>query len=238
MKLNAMIRYQCRSTVKSLCIFYGILYGLMLFGVILASIVGNGTVNSSGAEFSCFIYLCFFGSLSFGEDFKYFLQNGFTRRRIYASTLCTFVLVSLFMSVFDTLMSMLLSMSDSYSSLFTTLYGAGHSVFMNWLWLLLAYLFFCSISYAAAVLKNRIGKTLFVLLLITLGILFFILFPILALNVIPADVLQQIAKFFAALLGFGSGVTVQFWAPLLTFVILAYLFFNFSYLLIRKAELK
>ncbi len=98
--------------------------------------------------------------------------------------------------------------------------------------------FFCSISYAAAVLKNRIGKTLFVLLLITLGILFFILFPILALNVIPADVLQQIAKFFAALLGFGSGVTVQFWAPLLTFVILAYLFFNFSYLLIRKAELK
>ncbi len=98
-------------------------------------------MNSSGAEFSCFIYLCFFGSLSFGEDFKYFLQNGFTRRRIYASTLCTFVLVSLFMSVFDTLMSMLLSMSDSYSSLFTTLYGAGHSVFMNWLWLLLAYLF-------------------------------------------------------------------------------------------------
>ena len=107
MKLNAMIRYQCRSAVKPLCIFYGILYSLMLFCVILAGIAGGGDISTNGAELSCFVYLCFFGSLSFSEDFKYFLQNGFTRRRIYASTLCTFALVSFFMSVFDTLMSTL-----------------------------------------------------------------------------------------------------------------------------------
>ena len=63
MKLNAMIRYQCRSAVKPLCIFYGILYSLMLFGVILAGIAGGGDISTNGAELSCFVYLCFFGSL-------------------------------------------------------------------------------------------------------------------------------------------------------------------------------
>ena len=46
MKLNAMIRYQCRSAVKPLCIFYGILYSLMLFGVILAGIAGGGDIST------------------------------------------------------------------------------------------------------------------------------------------------------------------------------------------------
>lgn len=238
MKLNAMVRYQCRSAVKPLCIFYSIFYGIMLFGVILSSIISKGTVTSNGGEVSCFIYLCFFGSLSFGEDFKYFLQNGFTRRRIYASTLCTFVLVSLFMSVFDTLMSILLGMSNSYSSFFTTLYGAGNGLLTRWLWLFLAYLFFCSVSFAAAVLKNRIGKALFILLLITLGILVFILLPVLIVNVFPAEVTSSLFYFFAGLLGFGPNRAPQLWAPMLTFLVLSGLFSGFSFLLIRKAELK
>ena len=226
MKLNAMIRYQCRSAVKPLCIFYGILYSLMLFGVILAGIAGGGDISTNGAELSCFVYLCFFGSLSFSEDFKYFLQNGFTRRRIYASTLCTFALVSFFMSVFDTLMSTLLGLSGSYVSLFTTLYGGGQNMLTHWLWMLLAYLFFCGISFAAAVLKNRIGKTLFVLL------------PILAVNVLPAEVTSGLFHFFARLLGFGPNRTLQLWAPMLTFLAATAVFSGFSYLLMRRAELK
>lgn len=238
MKLNAMIRYQCRSAVKPLCIFYGILYSLMLFGVILAGIAGGGDISTNGAELSCFVYLCFFGSLSFSEDFKYFLQNGFTRRRIYASTLCTFALVSFFMSVFDTLMSTLLGLSGSYVSLFTTLYGGGQNILAHWLWMLLAYLFFCGISFAAAVLKNRIGKTFFILLLITLGILLFVLLPILAVNVLPAEVTSGLFHFFARLLGFGPNRTLQLWAPMLTFLAATAVFSGFSYLLMRRAELK
>ncbi len=236
-KLKSAISYGCLTKIKPLMIFYLVEYGF--FALIMAIVVlctGNVETNSSGAEMASAVFVSIMGALSFKEDFKAFLQNGFTRRYIFLSTFCSFFLVSAAMALIDTLLGNALHHFMKHFTIFGTLYGYGN-LLTNWLWLTFVYVMFCSLFYLAALVINKVGKTTSLLIGVGLaGVI--LLIAALFRFVFSSEVVSRIGRFLLNAFGFMNDGRINLVFPILTFLMLCAVFGLGSYALIRHTELK
>ena len=96
MKWKTAIRYQVSDMVKPLTIYYIILYGIVGLIQIITRFY-NGDTGFSGLEMSSMIFLFFCGVYAFLEDFRFFIQNGLTRKNIFKSQMLLFLFVAVLM---------------------------------------------------------------------------------------------------------------------------------------------
>ena len=63
---------------------------------------------------------------------------------------------------------MLHYINSGYLSLYSSLYGY-ENIFMNWLWLFLLYVAFCSLLYLVILVINKVGKVISIYLGVIFG---------------------------------------------------------------------
>lgn len=238
-KLNTVIQYECTTSFKYIWIFYAIQYAIvMLISIIVGISMGSfENVGTNCLEINTLIYVGILGVLGFKEDFKMLIQNGFSRKYIFLATVSMFLFISGIMALVDTIVGNLLHhFPGSYSSLFGGLYGYGN-VFVNWIWLLLFYMFVCSLLYLGILVINKVGKTASIYLGILLGgavLLIVALFRF----VLPDTFVNDLATLAAKAMGFMGNGTINFFFPILTFLIITALLGLGSYAVIRRTELR
>lgn len=105
-KLRILIQYECMTSFKYIWLFYAIMYAIVLLIYIMVSAITGDpeTAGTSCLEMNTFIYVGILGALGYSEDFKMMIQNGFTRKYIFAATLSMFAFIGGIMSFVDTVM--------------------------------------------------------------------------------------------------------------------------------------
>lgn len=238
-KLKTVIQYECTTSFKYIWYFYAIQYTVIaLITIIIGISMGNfENVGTNGLEMNTLIYVGIIGVLSFSEDFKMLLQNGFTRRYIFAATLALFAFISGIMALVDTLAGNVIHyFSPRYQSVYGGIYGYGN-VFINWIWLFLCYMVVCTLFYFGVLVINRIGKKWFLYLAVALGgiiLLAVTLFKFVLSGEAANKVLELVLKAF----GFMGNGTINLLCPVLTFLVLAGIFCAGAYAVIRRTELR
>lgn len=237
-KLKQAVLYEFSTKFRAIGIFYLIQYLIvaLIFSIVAIFTEGKET-GSNTLEISSIIFVSVIGVLGYKEDFKALIQNGYTRKYIFGATICMFTLLAGTMALIDTIIGNSIHyLNRSYFTLYSALYGFGN-IFTNWLWLTALYLMFCSLSYFAVLVINRVGKT--VSLLIGVGICGIILLIIALFQFVFSDeIVRKTAEFVTKAIGFMGDGTVNVVFPILTFVVLGAFLGVGSYALIRRTELK
>ena len=238
-KLRILIQYECMTSFKYIWLFYAIMYAIVLLIYIMVSAITGDpeTAGTSCLEMNTFIYVGILGALGYSEDFKMMIQNGFTRKYIFAATLSMFAFIGGIMSFVDTVMGNLLHyFVPNYNSLFGVIYGYG-DILPNWIWLFLLYMLTCSLFYLAVLAVHKLEKTLSLCLgVVLVGVI--LLAVALFRYVLPQSLVDDISELATRAMGFMGGGTVNYLFPLLTLFLLTAVFSLGAYRIIRRTEVK
>lgn len=238
-KLKAVIQYECFTSFKYIWIFYAIQYAivaliLLIVGICLGSFKEMG-INC--LEINTLIYVGILGVLGFREDFKMLIQNGFTRKYIFAGTFSMFCFISGIMALVDTVMGNFFHyVNNRFSSMYGGLYGYGN-LFINWLWLFLLYVAVCSLFFVVILWINLAGKMISIYSGIILGGII-LLAAALFRYVLSARTVNKIWELLAKIMGFMTDGTINHIFPVITLFLLGIVLGVGSYAIIRRTELK
>lgn len=237
-KLKSAVLYEYSTKTRAMGIFYLIQYLIvaLIFSIIAICTEGN-EIGSNALEFSSVVFVSVIGVLGYKEDFKALIQNGYTRKYIFWATICMFTLLAGTMALIDTIIGNSIHyFNGNYFTLYGSLYGYGN-VYVNWLWLTVLYLMFCSLFYLAVLVINRVGKT--ISLLIGVGICGIILLVIALFQFVFSDeIVSKAADFMMKAMGFMSDGTTNLFFPILSFLVIGVIFGIGSYAVIRRTELR
>ena len=238
-KLKTIIQYECTTSFKYIWYFYAIQYAVVALScIIIAIAVGSPEkVGMNCLEINTVIYISILGVLGFKEDFKMLIQNGFTRKYIFLATISMFVFISAIMAFVDTVAGNLLHyFIRDYSSLFGSIYGY-NNIFANWLWLFLFYMLICSLFYIGVLVINKIGKISSIYLGVVLGGIALLDVAVFR-YVISDEIAQNLMKLAAKAMGFMSNGTINYFFPMVTFLLIMTVLGLGSYMVMRRTELK
>lgn len=240
-KLQTAIRYECLTSVKYIWIFYTIMLSIVavVFITLKLCLGNNENISMSALETSSIIYIGILGIMGFTEDFKMLIQNGFTRKYIFISTISMFMFIAAVLAFFDTIIGSVAPLvMTEYKNFFGLIYGIKNQYLLNWLLLFLTYTFVSSVTYFFVVLFNKIGKYFFIAFMVALGIILGFIVPLLFVYVIPENVIQNIFTFLSRIAGFTSDGTINYLYPIASLIIGAGIFEGITYLILRRTELK
>lgn len=237
-KLKSAVLYEYLTKIRAMGIFYLIQYFIvaLIFSIIAICTKGN-EIGSNALEFSSVVFVSVIGVLGYKEDFKALVQNGYTRKYIFLATICMFTLLTGTMAFIDTIIGNTIHyFNNNYFTLFGSLYGYGN-VFMNWLWLTVLYLMFCSLFYLGVLVINKTGKI--ISLAIGVGLCGLILLAIALFQfVLSTEVVHNIASFMMKAMGFMSDGTTNLFFPITSFLVIGVALGIGSYAVIRRTELR
>lgn len=237
-KLKSAVLYECSTKIKAIGLFYLIEYLItaLIFAIVAICTKGN-EIGSNALELSSIIFVSVVGVLGYKEDFKALIQNGYTRKYIFLATVCMFIFMCGTMALIDTIIGNTIHyFNDHYFTMFGGLYGYGNP-FLNWLWLTVLYLMFCSLFYLGVLVINKTGKI--ISLLIGVGLIGLILLVIALFQfVFSPQTVRNIAEFMIKAIGFMSDGTINLIFPVLSFVVIGTIVGIGSYAIIRRIELK
>ena len=237
-KLKSAILYEYSTKIKAMVLFYLIQYLIvaLIFSIVAIS-VGGEEIGSNALEFSSVIFISVIGVLGYKEDFKALIQNGYTRKYIFGATICMFTLLAGTMALIDTIIGNSIHyFNDNYFTLFVSLYGYGN-VFLNWLWLTVLYLMFCSLFYLAVLVINRVGKMVSLFIGVGLSCVILLVTSLFRF-VFSQEFVSAAAEFVMKAMGFMSNGTTNLFFPILSFLVIGAVFGIGSYAVIRRTELK
>ena len=237
-KLKSAILYEYSTKIKAMVLFYLIQYLIvaLIFSIVAIS-VGGEEIGSNALEFSSVIFISVIGVLGYKEDFKALIQNGYTRKYIFGATICMFTLLAGTMALIDTIIGNSIHyFNDNYFTLFGSLYGYGN-VFLNWLWLTVLYLMFCSLFYLAVLVINRVGKMVSLFIGVGLSCVILLVTSLFRF-VFSQEFVSAAAEFVMKAMGFMSDGTINLFFPILSFLVIGAVFGIGSYAVIRRTELK
>lgn len=238
-KLKAVIQYECFTSFKYIWIFYAIQYAIVaLISLIIGICMGSfEEVGTNGLEINTLIYVGILGVLGFREDFKMLIQNGFTRKYIFAATFSMFCFMSGIMAFVDAVMGNLFHyINNGCFSVYGGLYGYGNLI-MNWVWLFLLYIVVCSLFFVIVLWINLAGKTLSIYSGIILGGLILLIIALFQ-YVISGNTANKIFRFLMEVMGFMADGSTNALFPVIAFLFLGIFLGGVSYTIIRKTELK
>ena len=199
-KLQTAIRYECLTSVKYIWIFYTIMLSIVavVFITLKLCLGNNENISMSALESSSIIYIGILGIMGFTEDFKMLIQNGFTRKYIFISTISMFMFIAAVLAFFDTIIGSVAPLvMTEYKNFFGLIYGIKNQYLLNWLLLFLTYTFVSSVTYFFVVLFNKIGKYFFIAFMVALGIILGFIVPLLFFFVVPENIIQNIFTFLS-----------------------------------------
>ena len=240
-KLQTAIRYECLTSVKYIWIFYTIMLSIVaaVFITLKLCLGNNENISMSALENCSIIYIGILGVMGFTEDFKMLIQNGFTRKYIFISTISMFMFMAAVLSFFDTIIGSVAPLvMTEYKNFFGLIYGIKNQYLLNWLLLFLTYTFVSSVTYFFVVLFNKIGKYFFIAFMVALGIILGFIVPLLFVYVVPENIIQNIFTFLSRIAGFTADGTINYLYPIVSLIIGTGIFGGITYLILRRTELK
>lgn len=239
-KLSSLIHYELETSIKFICYFYAIEYTILfiLNVPVFMKVWTTNDISISGLELNTVIFVAVVAFEGFYEDFRMLIQNGFTRKYIFISTISLFTLIAGLMSMVDTIMGNILSKYNGYYSLFQGIYGNEQSFFHNWLFLFLAYLLICSITYLIILIYNKVGKKLFMYMVSALGLFSMLVIPLLLKTAVTKGFMDKAMELFLKSFGFMRDGTINFMYPIISLLLVIGIISTAAYYVNRKTEVR
>lgn len=236
MKVKASFRYMVQDTLGSVAWFYGIFLALYLLTFILvATKGGSGAFN--GAEIASAIFLFVMGLNSFKEYFGMLLQNGVSRKTMFAARLLAFGAISLLMAVLNLLFLAVLPLLPSIDkgfSLFSLAYNVSgpSGVVLGLLFNFALHLLFLLVGFCLTTLFYRLNKAGKVAVGAGVPVLLTIVLPAIDTLLFKNAVGRFVGRSLVAALGLKTNQPL---VAVLSFLVLSAVFGLFSWLLVRRA---
>lgn len=234
MKLKASIKYQLITVGKSFLIFYGIVMVMRGIGIMYA-LMGDGKLGMAGTEVNSAIFMGFLGAFTFLEDFRFLIQNGYSRKTMLLSFLVEFCVAASIFALSDMVFEALTNGGFGYRSLFTQLYGTQNIVY-QFLWCFLLNLFAGVVAFFTTVLLARLNKQQ-KMVFFAIPVIIVMLVSLLEVQVTDGAIMEWVFERLQWLFGF-TVQGVHYTNPIIFFIAGAGMFYAFAYLATRRAPVK
>lgn len=248
MKLAA--KYYLNSLRNSLLIAFAIVFGIILFIGIIFRSAQNSNPDSfsiysiSGFESTVMIFTLVSGLVSFREAFRFFQQNGISRKSQFMGWAVSLLSLSIIEAIFAILSGRVLGLFFNYNGAFDQLYyplqastNSALLLVQEFLWVCMTCLFIGWLGFAIAILYYRLSKIGKILVSILVPGSLLILLPIADQHFLRGGyswLLKQLAMLITGYLPGGIYPMVPVISALVGSAVLVFL----SWLMMRRAEVQ
>jgi hypothetical protein len=215
------------------------------------SISSGDTINGqfNGLEFATMIYIFIAGCNSFKEEFGMLMQNGVSRKTLFAGRLLTSLSVAFGMAVIDKLIYFICKAAVtltndrlSFSSFFEMLYYNGKTgtdsfniQILSFLFNIIIYLFATALGYIITTIYYRLGKNGKVALSVSIPVGLFVILPSFDYSVTNGKIFSSIFRALDSAFGVSAQKPVN---GIITCILGFMLLSALGWLLIRRAYVK
>lgn len=237
--MRALFRYEAQNTLKMVASFYGAMFGTMaVMLLIVQGLTGEAIFTSvPGFDFLAVVLGIVVGAVAMSENYRYFKQNGFTRRAILAGDLFGFAFGAVMMATVGTFAPAVVRLFiPGYLSAIGHMYGSETSALASWALLFFSYLCLASGAYFIGALTLRLGKRRALVVGIVVFLLVMVVGPAIFAFRGPALALGRVTDGFLNFLGFSAGMTPQIWPAVATVAVLCVVAILLVYVVMRRFE--
>lgn len=237
--MRALFRYEAQNALKMVASFYGAMFGcIAVMLLIVQGLTGEAIFTSAPAfDLLAMALGVTVGGLAMTENYRYFKQNGFTRRTILAGDLFGFTFGAVMMATVGTFAPAVVRVFiPGYLSAIGHMYGSETSALASWALLFFSYLCLASGAYFIGALTLRLGKRRALVVGIVVFLLVMVVGPAIFAFRGPALALGRVTDGFLNFLGFSAGMTPQIWPAVATVAVLCVVAIALVYVVMRRFE--
>lgn len=237
--MRALFRYEAQNALKMVASFYGAMFGcIAVMLLIVQGLTGEAIFTSAPAfDLLAMALGVTVGGLAMTENYRYFKQNGFTRRTILAGDLFGFTFGAVMMATVGTFAPAVVRLFiPGYLSAIGHMYGSETSALASWALLFFSYLGLASGAYFIGALTLRLGKRRALVVGIVVFLLVMVVGPAIFAFRGPALALGRVTDGFLNFLGFSAGMTPQIWPAVATVAVLCVVAIALGYIVMRRFE--
>ena len=243
MNLIVAIKYRLYDNRKAILIFYTVILCVLalLFSITTITVDSDFHGSIEGIEFASAIFLFIVGLNSFKEVFRMFIQNGISRKTLFASHIIATAAIGGIMALMDSILTLLNRTITSINSgvysrrLIETLYGRQNDsigAFLTSLFFcFFIYMMFASLGFLITTLYYKMNKVLKISVSVSVPAILFVILPIVDSALFQGVVFSGIARI----------ITMAFINPfmgMISSLVLFTIFSACSWLLMRRAVVR
>lgn len=237
--MRALFRYEAQNALKMVASFYGAMFGTMaVMLLVIQGLTGEAVFTTvPGIDLLAMVLAIVVGAVALSENYRYFKQNGFTRRAIFLGDLFGFALGAAIVAGVGALLPVVArGFIPGYLSAVMQVYGSNVGVLASWALLFFSYLCLASGAYFIGALTLRLGKRRALVVGIVVFLLVMVVGPALFAFRGPALALGRVTDGFLNFLGFSAGMTPQIWPAVATVAVLCVVAIALVYVVMRRFE--
>lgn len=237
--IKALLWCETLNTLKMAASFYGAMLGCMaIMLLVIQGLTGEAIFTTvPGIDLLAMVLAIVVGAVAMSENYRYFKQNGFTRRAIFLGDLFGFALGAAIVAGVGALLPVVArGFIPGYLSAVMQVYGSETSALASWALLFFSYLCLASGAYFIGALTLRLGKRRALVVGIVVFLLVMVVGPAIFAFRGPALALGRVTDGFLNFLGFSAGMTPQIWPAVATVAVLSICAIALGYIVMRRFE--
>lgn len=237
--IKALLWCETLNTLKMAASFYGAMLGCMaIMLLVIQGLTGEAIFTTvPGIDLLAMVLAIVVGAVAMSENYRYFKQNGFTRRAIFLGDLFGFALGAAIVAGVGALLPVVArGFIPGYLSAVMQVYGSDVGVLASWALLFFSYLCLASGAYFIGALTLRLGKRRALVVGIVVFLLVMVVGPAIFAFRGPALALGRVTDGFLNFLGFSAGMTPQIWPAVATVAVLCVVAIALVYVVMRRFE--
>lgn len=237
--IKALLWCETLNTLKMAASFYGAMLGCMaIMLLVIQGLTGEAIFTTvPGIDLLAMVLAIVVGAVAMSENYRYFKQNGFTRRAIFLGDLFGFALGAAVVAGVGALLPVVArGFIPDYLSAVMQVYGSDVGVLASWALLFFSYLCLASGAYFIGALTLRLGKRRALVVGIVVFLLVMVVGPAIFAFRGPALALGRVTDGFLNFLGFSAGMTPQIWPAVATVAVLCVVAILLVYVVMRRFE--
>ena len=237
--IKALLWCETLNTLKMAASFYGAMLGCMaIMLLVIQGLTGEAIFTTvPGIDLLAMVLAIVVGAVAMSENYRYFKQNGFTRRAIFLGDLFGFALGAAIVAGVGALLPVVArGFIPGYLSAVMQVYGSETSALASWALLFFSYLCLASGAYFIGALTLRLGKRRALVVGIVVFLLVMVVGPAIFAFRAAALALGRVTDGFLNFLGFSAGMTPQIWPAVATVAVLCVVAIALVYVVMRRFE--
>lgn len=237
--IKALLWCETLNTLKMAASFYGAMLGCMaIMLLVIQGLTGEAIFTTvPGIDLLAMVLAIVVGAVAMSENYRYFKQNGFTRRAIFLGDLFGFALGAAIVAGVGALLPVVArGFIPGYLSAVMQVYGSDVGALAIWALLFFSFFFLASLSYFIGALTLRLGKRRALVVGIVVFLLVMVVGPAIFAFRGPALALGRVIDGFLNFLGFSAGMTPQIWPAVATVAVLCVVAIALVYVVMRRFE--
>lgn len=237
--IKALLWCETLNTLKMAASFYGAMLGCMaIMLLVIQGLTGEAIFTTvPGIDLLAMVLAIVVGAVAMSENYRYFKQNGFTRRAIFLGDLFGFALGAAIVAGVGALLPVVArGFIPGYLSVVMQVYGSDVGALAIWALLFFSFFFLANLAYFFGALALRLGKRRALVVGIVVFLLVMVVGPAIFAFRGPALALGRVTDGFLNFLGFSAGMTPQIWPAVATVAVLCVVAIALVYVVMRRFE--